>query len=411
VRILYISSSWPHGSAFGGQLRALHVGRALKEIGNVTVAVVGSDIATPEAIKKTTEEFVVEPPVQIDMYRNRGLIRRLQWAFNPRFLNVHGCVADSADRERLLKRLGDFDLIWALNSRTPNILNQWYWPRSVLDLDDVPSTFQRTVWQNGAGLKEKLKAGIQMRLLQRREQFWKDRFSVLSVCSEADRRHLGGGEHVHVIPNGFERPLQEPRPNPLDPPRIGFIGLYSYLPNLESVKWFVRECWPMVKRQIPDARLRLVGKDTDGPLKSKAPDLDALGYVADAASEIATWSAMIIPVRHGAGTRVKIADAFSRKCPVVSTHLGAYGYDVQSGRELLLADKPDDFAQACVSLIRDRAAASAMADRAYAAFLQNWTWDAIAPRVWAAAEDALRRSSSNRNRNSKSTVRLNDSTI
>jgi glycosyltransferase involved in cell wall biosynthesis len=114
-----------------------------------------------------------------------------------------------------------------------------------------------------------------------------------------------------------------------------------------------------------------------------------MGYVSDAGSEMATWSAMIVPVRQGAGTRVKIADAFSRKCPVVSTKLGAYGYDVQSGRELLLADKPNDFAQACVSLIRERTAASAMADRAYAAFLQNWTWDAIAPRVWAAAEDAL----------------------
>jgi glycosyltransferase involved in cell wall biosynthesis len=390
VRILYISSSWPHGSAFGGQLRALHVGRALKEIGSVTVAVVGSDIATPEVIDRTAAEFAVESPVRVNVEPNRGLIARLQWAFNPHFLNVHGCRANAADRERLLKRLTDFDLVWVLNSRTPNILNQWHWPHSVLDLDDIPSTFERTVWQNGAALKEKLKAGIQMRLLQRRERFWKERFGVLSVCSEADRRHLGGGEHVHVIPNGFERPLQEARPNPLDPPRIGFIGLYSYRPNLESMKWFVRECWPLVKRQIPNARLRLVGKDTDGPLKPNAPDLDALGYVADAASEMATWSVMIIPVRHGAGTRVKIADAFSRKCPVVSTHLGAYGYDVQSGRELLLADKPDDFAQACVSLIRERTVASAMADRAYAAFLQNWTWEAIAPRVWAVAEDALR---------------------
>ena len=234
-----------------------------------------------------------------------------------------------------------------------------------------------------------MKAGVQMHLLKRREHFWKERFTVLSVCSEADRQYLGGGEHVHVIPNGFERPAQEPVRQPTDPPRIGFIGLYSYLPNLEGMKWFVRSCWPLIKQQVPDARLRLVGKDTDGPLKPNAPDVDALGYVADAASEMATWSAMIVPVRQGAGTRVKIADAFSRKCPVVSTKLGAYGYDVQSGRELLLADKPDDFAQACVSLIRDRVAASAMADRAYAAFLQNWTWDAIAPRVWAAAEDAL----------------------
>jgi glycosyltransferase involved in cell wall biosynthesis len=393
LRILYISSSWPHEKSFGGQLRALQIGRALKKVGKVTLAVVSSDTAIPDVIKKASNEFAVERPVQVSVRLNRGLIQRLQWAFNPRFLNVHGCVADAADRERLLNRIGDFDLVWVLNSRTPNILNQWHWPRSVLDIDDLPSAFQRSVWQNGAGLKEKMKAGVQMHLLKRREHFWKKRFTVLSVCSEADRQYLGGGEHVHVIPNGFERSAHEPVRQPTDPPRIGFIGLYSYLPNLEGMKWFVRSCWPLIKRQVPDARLRLVGKDTDGPLKPNAPDVDALGYLADAASEMATWSAMIIPVRQGAGTRVKIADAFSRKCPVVSTKLGAYGYDVQSGRELLLADKPDDFAQACVSLIRNRAASSAIADRAYATFLEKWTWDAIAPKVWAAAEDCLRRAS------------------
>jgi len=388
-QILYLTSSWPHDKSFGGQLRALQIGRALQSVGQVTVTVIGSDAAPTEVIKRTADEFAVEPPMRVNVEPNRGLIPRLQWAFNPRFLNVHGCVVSAADRERLLKRLKDFDLVWVLNSRTPNILNQWHWPNSVLDIDDLPSAFQRTVSQNGAGLNEKLKAGIRMCLLQRRERFWKERFSVLSVCSEADRQYLGGGEHIHVIPNGFERPAVEPVRNLSTPPRIGFIGLYSYLPNMEGMKWFLRECWPLVKAQVPDARLRLAGKDTDGALKPNAQDVDALGYIDDPADEITTWSAMIIPVRHGAGTRVKIADAFSRKCPVVSTHLGAYGYDVEHGRELLLVDKPADFANACVSLIRDQAAATAMTERAYAAFLEKWTWDAIAPRVWAAAEDAL----------------------
>jgi len=389
LRILYIASSWPHGEAFGGQLRALHIGRALQEIGKVTVAVVSSDTASPEVITRTADEFAVEPPVRLNVQRNRGVIRRFQWAFNPRFLNVHGCAADGADRNRLLSRLTDFDLIWVLNSRTPNILSQWYWPRSVLDIDDLPSVFQRTVWRNGVGVSEKLKAGIQMHLSRRREVFWKQRFNVLSVCSEADRQYLGGREHVHVIPNGFERPKQEPFWNSVATPRIGFIGLYSYSPNLEGMKWFLRECWPLVKQAIPNVHLRLVGKDTDGPLSPNAPDIDALGYVDDPAEEIATWSAMIVPVIHGAGTRVKIAEGFSRKCAVVSTRLGAYGYDVRDGRELLLADDPKEFARACVSLIRDRAAAKAMAEHAYAAFLEKWTWEAIAPRVWAAAEDAL----------------------
>ena len=146
----------------------------------------------------------------------------------------------------------------------------------------------------------------------------------------------------------------------------------------------------MVKRDVPTARLRLAGKDTDGALRPNAPDIDALGYLTDPVDEIATWSAMIVPIIQGAGMRVKIADAFSRKCPVVSTHLGAYGYDVQNGRELLLANDPRQFAAACVALIRDRAAGKAISECAYRAFLEKWTWDAIAPRVWAAAEDALR---------------------
>ena len=126
MRILYISSSWPHEKSFGGQLRSLQIGRALQKVGQVTLAVVSSDTATPEAINRTAAEFALEPPVRISVQPNRALIQRLQWAFNPRFLNVHGCVADAADRDRLLNRLGDFDLVWVLNSRTPNILNQWH---------------------------------------------------------------------------------------------------------------------------------------------------------------------------------------------------------------------------------------------------------------------------------------------
>jgi glycosyltransferase involved in cell wall biosynthesis len=392
LRILYLTSSWPDDKGFGGQLRAWHIGRALQTLGQVTVVVVSSDEPRSEWMERTAEAFQVELPVRVHPHPHRGLVQRLNWLINPRYLNVHGCVAASEDRNRLLRQLKDFDLVWVQNSRTPNILNQWSWPRSVLDLDDVPSTFQRSIWRNASGLKEKFKSGIHMRLQQRREQFWPKRFSVLSVCSEADRQYLGGGAHLHVIPNGFERPKQPPLRQPATPPRLGFIGLYDYPPNREGMAWFIRSCWDQIKRQIPDARLRLIGKGTDGPLKPSAPDLDALGYVADPAAEIATWSAMIVPVMQGAGTRVKIADGFSRKCPVISTRLGAFGYEVEHGRELLLADQPAEFANACVSMARDQAAGVAMAERAYAAFLKKWTWDAIAPRVCAAAEDCLRRS-------------------
>jgi glycosyltransferase involved in cell wall biosynthesis len=120
--------------------------------------------------------------------------------------------------------------------------------------------------------------------------------------------------------------------------------------------------------------------------------VDTLGWIEDPENEISTWSAMIIPIQTGGGTRIKIADAFSRKVPVVSTRYGAYGYDVKGGTELLLADSPRDFSAACVSLAKDTMLGAKLAETAWSRFLKDWSWDAIAPCFWSAAEDCLRRS-------------------
>jgi glycosyltransferase involved in cell wall biosynthesis len=183
----------------------------------------------------------------------------------------------------------------------------------------------------------------------------------------------------------------EPHRQSQQPPRLGFIGLFNYPPNSKAIRWFMRTCWARIKRDIPDARLRLVGEYTDGPLKPADPDVDGLGWLADPSEEIATWSAMIVPIREGGGTRVKVAEALSRKCPLVSTRLGAFGYDLVDGKEILFGDTPQAFASACVRAIREPAEATARAERAWNRFLENWTCDALAPRVWAAAEYCLRR--------------------
>lgn len=77
--------------------------------------------------------------------------------------------------------------------------------------------------------------------------------------------------------------------------------------------------------------MRIVGPGSNGPCKPLAPDVDGLGWVKDPADEIRTWSAMAVPIGIGAGTRGKVAQAFSQKCPIVSTSLGAYGYGPVDG--------------------------------------------------------------------------------
>ncbi len=191
--ILYLCSSWPLGKAFGGQLRALHVGRALQQIGEVTVVVVSADADDKEAEARTRTEFTTQSPIRPEPRPNRNWVEKLRWAFDARHLNVHGAVAPQAERERLLSSLTMYDLVWVLNSRTPNILQKWDWPGAHLDLDDLPSGFLAAEARNGSSLRQRLKAQALQPFFKRRERLFRERFTTLSVCSEADRQSLGGG--------------------------------------------------------------------------------------------------------------------------------------------------------------------------------------------------------------------------
>lgn len=390
-RILYLCPAWPHDNAYGGQLRALHIGRALKQVGDVQLVVVNADAGQPDAMARTAAEFSLGDEIK-GAAAGRGWHDRLDWMLNPRCRNAHGLLAVPDELQRLDRLIADADLVWFLKLRSANILGHWHWPRSVMDIDDVPSVFAHATRQSSRRLTHRVQAQLHAWIYRRRERLLLERFSVLSVCSERDQRHLGFRERVHIIPNGFVRPSHPPRRAPAHPPRLGFMGLYSYAPNFEGVQWFVEHCWPELQRRIPGIRLRLIGAETDGPLKPLDPAIDGLGWVPDPAAEIATWSAMIVPIHRGAGTRIKLPDAFSRQCPVVSTTFGAYGYRVEHGKHLLLADTAPDFAQACARMVRFPTVARELALHAWDDFLRHWTWDAIAPAVGAAAEDCLRRS-------------------
>jgi glycosyltransferase involved in cell wall biosynthesis len=357
--------------------------------------------------QQATREFEVLTSMGITAHPNLRWSQKLRWMLDSRMPLPHGCGASDEVSEELARISNEFDLIWFCKLRTANMFSRWAWARSVADIDDVPSTFDYSVWKNGRGMLTRLSALRRFVAWRRRDSLLGERFSVLGVCSSDDKRYLhrlGVEVPIHVIPNGFEVPASIPVRRPATPPRLGFIGIFDYQPNLEAACWFVERCWPMVKESVPEARLRLVGRYSDGALKPEGVDIDGLGWVEKADEEINTWSAMIVPVQSGAGTRGKIAQAFSLKCPVVSTSIGAYGYEPENGKNVFLADSPEDFASACIRAIRQPADADAMAERAWGQFVSRWSWDAIRPSIWAAAEDCLRRSGRDKGVRSASSV-------
>jgi len=390
-RILYVLQRLPHEASFGMEIRCLQIARALREIG--TVEVMTYDNENRNGIKEADYEFPVTYSLDVKPRPNEGLIGKVRWTLDPRADYPHGCGVDHDAMRRVLRSLKDFDLVWFVRLRSPDMFPNAAWRRSVLDIDDVPSSYERTLLQVERDPRKRLLDLRRLFCWRRREKLLGERFTVLAVCSEDDKQYLnkiGVKSAVHVIPNGFDKPQAEPLRIPAMPPRIGFIGVFDYFPNRDGVYWFVNKCWPQIKRHVPDARLRLVGQDRDGCLKHLAPDVDRLGWLTNTSDEIKTWSAMVVPIRVGTGTRIKIAHGFSQKCPIVSTSLGAYGYELTDGREIYLADSAEAFSNACIRTIREPDKAAQMAAMGWRQFLQRWTWDSIRPQVWATAEDCLR---------------------
>ena len=187
----------------------------------------------------------------------------------------------------------------------------------------------------------------------------------LLVASESDRSNLlraCRGAAVAVIPNtasSFVPPRKAPDPVAL------FVGTATYPPNREAAAWLLREIWPRILEQVPQARLLLAGEGMrEVASECPAEGVEGLGFVADLASVYQRASIALCPIHRGAGTRIKIIEAAMNSRPVVSTVLGAEGLSFLPRSEILLEDSPAGFARACVTLLREPNLAAAIGDAA-----------------------------------------------
>lgn len=384
LKILYIVSHWPGAPTYGAQQRVLEIGRLLKRVGNVSLVVVDEQGHEKRSREKTEDEFNLARVITVKTVSSKGLRARLRHEFDAGYL-PH--TADATERQAVLDLASQHDLVWVHTIRTANSLGIYRWPHSVLDVDDIPSRLYQSSALVAASFTRRVLNRRMSLIWKRREQRLAKRFDAMTVCSEDDRRYLGMNQ-VLVLPNGFQR-LSNVERRHTQPPRLGFIGTFRWNPNVDGARWFCAKVWPRVKEQLPDAELRIIGEGTD-QANGWGDKVVALGRVEDVGPEIATWSAMIVPIRMGGGTRIKVLEGFARSCPVVATKLGVFGYDIEDGEEAYIADDPDLFALRCIELMKSPQVAERMADRASRRFLKCWTWDSYEGTVRKVAELAIK---------------------
>jgi len=259
-------------------------------------------------------------------------------------------------------------------------------PVVVVDAHEIAHEMVRQFARSGSGLGRTLYAGLDWRKLRAEELEAFRSADAVVVCSEVDRQrvlqNLPAVRSV-VVPNAAD--LEHYRPRPGDPSPDGrtvlFFGLLSTLPNIDGVRWLTREIWPQVLRARPDARLKILGKDAPPEVEALAgPTVEVTGFVSDLRPHLASAAAVVVPLRLGGGTRLKIVEAMAMARPIVSTTLGAEGIEARSDQHLLLADTPVAFAADVVKLLNDPRDGARLgnAGRALAEERYSWTGAATA---------------------------------
>jgi glycosyltransferase involved in cell wall biosynthesis len=133
--------------------------------------------------------------------------------------------------------------------------------------------------------------------------------------------------------------------------------------NMDGVRWFLQNVWPLIKVACPAARLRICGTVCHS-LQNIPLDVELAGLVPDLVSEYEKAHLVIAPLLAGSGLKIKIAEAFSFGCPVVTTSIGLQGLLSAEGVCVLRADEPDDFANACCRLLTEKSLQGQMSLRA-----------------------------------------------
>jgi glycosyltransferase involved in cell wall biosynthesis len=204
------------------------------------------------------------------------------------------------------------------------------------------------------------------------------------LCSEADERRLLDlvpGARTTVIPNGADVEYYQPRPgDPMPDGRtLVFFGLLSYVPNVDGVIHFVRDIWPRIALAHPDARCKIIGGGAPSSLHALAgPRVELTGFVPDLRPHLAAAAAVVVPLRLGGGTRLKIVEAMAMGKAIVSTTLGAEGIEAVPGRDLLVEDDPASFGDALNRLLAEPSLAARIGQAARQRALERYAWSGAA---------------------------------
>ncbi len=379
MKVLFAMPFSPVPPDFGGALRSYHLIRQVARRHDVTLLTYG-DPTTAERVRAelNLREVRIVPPTWKAEHRRLG---QLYSTFNWHSFFQQSVVGPRYQHELdRLFGLEAFDVVqFEFSHLGPFRLNTG--ALKVLDTHNVEYDNFRRMWETSKVGVKKLHYLLEYKKQKADELAWCRMQDVLLTTSDRDKELFGKdltNVPTYVVPNGVDGEFFAPAPPPVEPYSIVFTGMMAYTPNHDGMGWFLDEVFPFIAARIPQAKVYVVGKNPPPHITARASDrVVVTGSVPDVRPFVHRASVVVVPLRMGGGTRLKIAEAMGMKRPIVTTRIGAEGIDVKHNESCLFADEPQAFADATVRLLNDAALQKKLANNAYTLMQQKYEWRVI----------------------------------
>jgi polysaccharide biosynthesis protein PslH len=385
--LLFVTDVTPYPLDRGQRVRVHHLLTGCRRVFDVTL------VSPPPALEEDRERVLREcaGTVWVENLRSYDLLERTQLAASvvravpgiPRF----STVAQYAPFVAALQQVdpASFDIVWA---ERPHIAKLFGSVRSktILDLDDLEHVKIARLMKVQTAIRERLRSTYRYAFYRHLEVTWARQFFATVVCSEEDRRYLAerGCHNAVVVPNGpgtwnddGDPPTRRTREAGA-PLRVVFLGNVASEPNADAIAYFAERILPPLAARFPGASLDVVGPNATTEVVDRyAGRVHFRGFAEDLGAALAEYDVMIVPLRFGGGTKLKVLDGMAHGIPVVTTHVGAEGLALDDGVHALLAETPDEFVRSIERIKEDPSLGARLSRNAYEHVRARFTGSAI----------------------------------
>lgn len=383
MKTLIVSPYNPYPVVFGGAIRVYHVLKMFASFSDVSLLSYRTWDDNGESARHL--ETLCERVVMVDgvpsqtkkkwLLQARGLLSTKTFQYYSFYAKHFQQALDEMLRTEFDYIVVEQSQMGFFDYRASNALK-------ILDLHNIEHELLLRRARTEERQPRKAALWLEARKFEREELAICRAYDLVFTPSERERNQLHellGTTRVESLPNSidterFALRATEPAAN-----EITFVGATHVDANRDGLIYFMESIFPLIEQRIPDVHFTIVGGKPPAEIREygKRPNVDVTGFVDDVRPYMEQAKVLVVPLRSGGGTRLKILEGLSFGVPTVSTSLGAEGIDIVHGKHALLADTPEQFAEQVVRVLEDAQLRRQLCSAGRTLVVDHYSWQAV----------------------------------